>query len=557
MSECPRIAATERTRTLEALESGRFDCLVIGGGITGAGVARDAALRGLSVALLEADDFAAGTSGRSSKLIHGGFRYLAMGEVALVRETALERKRLHAIAPHLAEPVWMVVPARSRAGLLKFRTGLATYEKLGAVDEADRHRNWVGEELARREPSLNRERFPFACAYREYLSDDARLVLANLRSAVAGGALVASRARVVRILDEAGRAIGVEALCEVGGEERRIRVRAGCVVNAAGPWVEGVARMERSGNPLRLHLSKGIHVVLPWTRLPVRNSVLIGTPDKRTIFAIPRGPIVYLGTTDTSYPSRPTLWPEIQLEDVRYLLAPVSHICSGEPIAPEECLAAWSGLRPLVAEAGKPPTEISRRDEIQIGPSKMVTVAGGKLTGYRKMAIQVMEKVAEVLEIPLPPAPAGDAPLAGGDFHGDLDSLAAELRRKVGLDERRAARLVRLYGAEAEAVAARGRESLVEAAAILTGEVDWAVECEGAATLEDVLYRRTRVAIWEPESRESLVEPVARRMRQLLGWSEDRAQQECRSTRARFAGELAFLEGEPARAPEPPQEQPE
>jgi glycerol-3-phosphate dehydrogenase len=309
--------------------------------------------------------------------------------------------------------------------------------------------------------------------------------------------------------------------------------------------------MERGGSPLRLHLSKGIHVVLPWTRLPVRNPVIIGTPDKRSIFAIPRGPIVYLGTTDTSYPGGPTLWPEIRREDVRYLLEPVTRICSVEPIAPEECLAAWSGLRPLVAQPGKPPTEISRRDEIQIGPSKLVTVAGGKLTGYRKMAIQVMERVAEVLGVPLPPAPDGDVPLVGGDFHGDLDSLSAELRRVAGLDERRASRLVRLYGAEAEAVAARGRESLVEAGAILAGEVDWAVECEGAATVEDVLYRRTRAAVWEPQSRELLVEPVARRMRQLLGWTEERAEQECRSTRARFAGELAFQEEEPAGAAAP------
>jgi glycerol-3-phosphate dehydrogenase len=170
------LSTPDRARTLDALEREHFDSVVVGGGITGAGVAREAALRGLRVALLEARDFAAGTSSRSSKLIHGGLRYLAMGDVPLVRDTALERKRVFALAPHLAERRWMLVPARSYAGLLKFRAGLASYETLGAVEQADRHRNWDAGDLAREEPLLRRDRFPYACVYREYLTDVARLV---------------------------------------------------------------------------------------------------------------------------------------------------------------------------------------------------------------------------------------------------------------------------------------------------------------------------------------------------------------------------------------------
>ena len=179
---------------LVGLGGERFDLAVVGGGITGAGVARDAARRGLRVALVEGSDFAAGTSSRSSKLIHGGLRYLAMGEVGLVRETALERKAVHRMAPHLTEPCWMVVPARSRTSLMKFRAGIGTYEKLGAVEDADRHLSWDRDALAEREPCLRRDEFPWACAYREYMTDDARLVLAVLRDAVAAGAVVGESA---------------------------------------------------------------------------------------------------------------------------------------------------------------------------------------------------------------------------------------------------------------------------------------------------------------------------------------------------------------------------
>ena len=252
------ISSLTRSATLDRLEREQFDLAVVGGGITGAGIARAAIQRGLSVALLEAGDFASGTSSRSSKLIHGGLRYLAMGDIGLVREAALERKQVFRLAPHLAEPRWMVVPAHSRTALAKFRLGLTTYEKLGAVEQADQHHNWSSADLEREEPYLDRSQFPYACAYREYLSDDARLVLANLRDAVGNGAAVLNHAPVEEILLEQGRAVGVEARCR--WSERRVRIRAGVVVNAAGPWVEAVQRLETPGGPPMLHLSKGVHV---------------------------------------------------------------------------------------------------------------------------------------------------------------------------------------------------------------------------------------------------------------------------------------------------------
>lgn len=538
------LASPDRDRVLDALEAQVFDCAVIGGGITGAGIAREAARRGLSAALLEADDFASGTSGRSSKLIHGGLRYLAMGDVGLVRETALERKHVHRLAPHLAERRWMVVPVRSRAGLLKFRAALATYERLGAVDEADRHRTWDAETLAEAEPALRRDRYPWAVAYREYLTDDARLVLANVRDAVARGAVALAHVPVERIVVEQGRATGVEARCTESG--RVVRVRARAIVNAAGPWVEAVRRLAQPDAPPMLHLSKGVHVGLPRARLPVAHVAVLGAADKRSIFAIPRGEIVYVGTTDTSHPGGAEHWPPVLREDVVYLLEPLPRYFDVAPLAPADCVTAWAGLRPLLAEPGKAPVELSRRDEITVGPAGIVTIAGGKLTGYRRMANDVVARVGEALGRSLPGPAEVDAPLPGGDFDGDLDALAARLEAALELGPGVALRLARLYGSEAASVAGRGALPLAPGAVVLAGELDWAIAVEGATTLEDFVYRRTRVALYDPGSREAVIEPAARAMAAALGWSAARTADEIAGVRARLAADLAFRDEEAA-----------
>ena len=534
------LATPARGRTLDVLERERFDCVVVGGGITGAGVAREAALRGLAVAVLEAADFAAGTSSRSSKLIHGGLRYLALGDVGLVRDTALERKRLFALAPHLAEPRWMLVPARSYAGLLKFRAGLATYETLGAVADADRHRNWDADDLAREEPLLRRDRTPYACAYREYLTDDARLVLANLRDAVRHGAVALNHAGVTSILVEDGRACGVEAVCRASG--RRLRVRARVVVNAAGPWVEAVSRLEAPDAPARLHLSKGVHVAVRAERLPLRHIAILGAADKRSIFAIPRGSVVVLGTTDTSYGRGADREPPVLRADVEYLLAPVARGFDVAPLAPHDCVTAWAGLRPLLAEPGKPVAELSRRDEITTGPAGVLTIAGGKLTGYRKMGEDVVERVATALGRKLAPPTDSATPLPGGDFDGDLAALAGRVASRSRVGARCAARLVRLYGTETDAVLDRGAEALAPGTDVVAGEVDWAVDVEGALDLADFVYRRTRAALYDPDAREMLVRPAATRMAVRLGWSDAHTADQEREVHALLAADLAFRE---------------
>ena len=465
-----------------------------------------------------------------------------MGDVALVRSTALERKVIHGLAPHLAEPRWLMVPARSRMGLLKLRAGVGTYEKLGAVEDRDRHRNFSRDELESEEPLLNPDHYAHAVVYREYLTNDARLVLANLRAAAGGDAVLLNHARVESITLEGGHASGVEASCQLTG--RRMQVRARSVINAAGPWVDAVRKLEDEASPARLHLSKGVHIVVPAERLPLRHMVLLPTEDRRNIFVIPTGAVVYVGTTDTTYEPGVAHWPVITRADVEYLLAPVNRDFRIEPIAPEEIAAAWAGLRPLIAEPGKGPSEISRKDEVWVGPQQVLTIAGGKLTGYRPMAHDALEKLAEAIGVEAAPALAEEPPLPGGDFDGDLDALAARLAQETGVAPACAERLVRLYGTESFEVVKRDASPLAPGTSLVAGEVEWGVSVEGAATIRDVLYRRTGAALYEPAAKDVVVEPIADRMAALLGWDEERRSREIAEARARLAEDLSFAESE-------------
>jgi glycerol-3-phosphate dehydrogenase len=539
------LPALDRSRSLAALAGERFDLVIIGGGITGAGLAYAATSLGLRVALLEAHDFAAGTSSRSTKLIHGGLRYLAQGEIRLVRETALERKEIHRRAPHLAEPRWVVLPARTRTSRLRLRVGLSLYETLGAVAARDRHRNWSASELEREEPLFRRDRYPVACAYREYMTDDARLVLANLRAAAARGACALNYAVVDGLLLERDVVCGVRASTPEGALE----VRGRCVVNAAGPWVEAVRRLETPSAPSWLHLSKGIHITLPVERLPVRYLYMLEARDGRLLFVIPRGRVVYVGTTDTTYARGPELWPHIERAEVEYLLEPLARYFDVPELAPGDVVGAWAGLRPLIAEPGRSPTELSRRDEVVVGPSRLVSIAGGKLTGYRPMARAVLAHVADVLGTSLP-APRDDEPLPGGAFDGDLERLAhALLEVSPAASSLVRARLARLYGSEARDVLQLGDAALPGASCAVTGEVDWAVRHEMARTLEDLVYRRLRLAIDDPQAADA-VDALGARMGQLLGWSDAQRASQIVAARARLGADLRFEIGVESRAPE-------
>ena len=501
---------------LAALAQADLDVLVIGGGITGAGIARDAALRGLGVGLVEAVDFAAGTSSRSSKLIHGGVRYLAQGDVGLVREAAAERRTLRRIAPHLAVPVTMVLPTYARATQLKLGAGLWAFEKLATVEDADRHRLLDRDEALAFEPTLAPDRLFGAAIYGEYLTDDARLVLDNVRGAHLAGALCANHAEVTTL--EHGAAVVRDAL---GGAEFRVRARV--LVNAAGPWASEVERRAGGTGDLRLQLTKGVHLVVTRERLPVRHVVVMTARDKRSVFTVPRDDVVYLGTTDTLFDTA-VLNPGVARDDVDYLLDAANRTFAGARLTERDVVGSWAGLRPLLYQEGKAPSEISRRDEILVDETiGLVSIAGGKLTAYRTMAERVVDLVCRRLGRPELPCRSGDLPLpsARGALPRPADVQTA-LPALVAAD---ADRLIRLYGVEALDVARRAT-ALGGMGALVRAQVERAIDHEMALTLEDVLERRMRLLLFDAQQGLAVAEEAAALAAQRLGWNRERTARE-------------------------------
>jgi glycerol-3-phosphate dehydrogenase len=505
-----------------------FDLAVIGAGVTGAGIARDAAQRGLSVALVEAADFASGTSSRSSKMIHGGLRYLAQGDLGLVREAASERKIVRAIAPHLAIQTPFVIGARSATAVAKLRAGLWTFEKLGGVDRDHVHEMWSAKELAEREPAMRTEGLVGALVYPEYLTNDARLTLANVMDARAHGAVVVSRAAVESFEIESGRAIAAAVVDTLpGGTSHAARLRAKVFVNAAGPWVDAVRALESGAADPRLALSRGIHIVVAHKRAPVQRTLIIPAGGGRSIFVVPKGEVTYIGTTDAFF-AEAQFWPPIAREDVLYLLEAANARLSGRPLLTSDITAAWSGLRPLVAQAGKGASEVSRRDEVWTGPGRVIAIAGGKLTAYRRMAERVVDQVEKALGRRPSPCRTAESPLPGGE------RTPTQIRPKLSrLGDAAAARLIGLYGAAAPSVLGGAR-----------AEAAHAVLAEGALTLEDYWVRRSGRAWFSTDGGLKALEPAAKAMAPLLGWSEAHTAAEIEVCLTRRAHDMAEVIGD-------------
>jgi glycerol-3-phosphate dehydrogenase len=495
-------------------------------------------MRGLSVALVEARDFASGTSSRSSKMIHGGLRYLAQGDIALVREAASERKIVEAIAPHLARQTPFIIPARSAGAIARLRVALWTFEKLGGVARSRRHELWSREELAEREPAVQNADLAGAVVYPEYLTEDARLTLANVRSAAGGGAVVANYARVEAILAEGGRAAGLtvaDTLDADGG--RRARLLAKVIVNAAGPWVDAVRALEASDAPQRLELTRGVHLVFRHERLPISRAVIMTAADRRGVFAIPKGAASYIGTTDIFHP-QPKAWPPITTEDVAYLLATAAARLPACALREEDIVSSWSGLRPLVGQEGKSASEISRRDELWTGPQGVLSIAGGKLTAYRRMAERVVDKVEEALGRKPGASATARTPLVGGDVSPTTLAASLQTSGMVRLD---AERLVGLYGSEALEIFQAGGGPAAEAT--------HAVLAEGALRLEDYWVRRSSRAWFDIAGGETAMIEAAQAMAPLLSWSQARQESEIETCRAIHAASLSPVAAPASPAP--------
>jgi glycerol-3-phosphate dehydrogenase len=438
-------------------------------------------------------------------MVHGGLRYLAQGEISLVREAASERRVLNAIAPHLAQPASFILPSKNSATTAKLKAALWTFDRLGGVSTADQHQFLTRTELSEFEPLYRTEFLHGAFAYREYLTDDARLTLANIRSARAHGAVVANYFRARRVTGGIiPEVIAISTLDNIGAE---CRIRARVVVNAAGPWVDDVRRAEDTLANDRLALSKGVHIVIPHEKAAVSHTTIINTPDKRAIFAVPRGAFTYIGTTDGFYPSN-DYWPRVDRNDVAYLLDATKSALHTDAIAERDVISVWAGIRPLIRQKGKSANEISRKDEIWVGPEGMLSIAGGKLSAYRAMAQRIVDRISVSRKFSTKPCSTGKEPLPGGEAAAQEDNAL----RNLGAVS--SERLLRLYGTEAHIIAASGGD--------VAAEARQAVLVEGAMRLEDYWVRRSGRAWFDEKSGLDALAPAAREMAIHLGWNEER-----------------------------------
>ncbi|MBD3645953.1 MAG: glycerol-3-phosphate dehydrogenase/oxidase, partial [Pseudomonadales bacterium] len=366
--------------------------------------------------------------------------------------------------------------------------------------------------------------WPWACIYREYLTDDARLVMANVRAGIEAGGVAVNYLRAEGVVKDHARVTGVRAK-DIGGREVLVKGRA--VINAAGPWVESICQQDGLATPKPMVLSKGIHIVVTRDRLPIHHPVMMVSQDNRPVFAIPRGDIVYIGTTDSLYCGPADHWPRVEQEEVKYLFEPVQRYF-GVQLRFADVRMTWAGLRPLIRERGKSTRDISRKDEVWVSKSGLITIAGGKLTGYRKMAEDAVTRAVEEAGL-MAREPADDVPLPGGDSFVDLDGR--------DLSD---VRLIRLYGSERDQVLACGGMPLIENGMIRSGEIIWAIRREGAMSLEDVLYRRTRAALYRPDEALVVVEPASRLMAAELGWPEATRLDQIRRVRNRLLTDPEF-----------------
>ena len=548
----------DRNDALRRLADDDFDVLVVGGGITGCGVALDAAARGLRTALVTADDFASGTSSASSKLVHGGLRYLAQREYQLVYQALAERQRLLVNAPHLVRPLPFLIPLFGRNGVVAegvaqaYSAALWTYDLTGGLRIGRRHRRLSAEAARGHFPDLRSDRLVASFLYWDAQVDDARLTLAVARTAVAGhGAVLANHSPVARLLETAGHGRIHGARLADGTD-----VRAKVVVNAGGVWAEHIAGLtedsstsEKSSTPrgsapngpLAIRPAKGVHLMVRAERLPCDYAaVLPVAADKRSVFVVPwiDAGFTYVGTTDSDYHGdldRPTCTPD----DIAYLLDAVNAWTTAD-LGPDDITSTWAGLRPLVRDATSERTaDLSRRHRVTVGANGLVTVTGGKLTTYRQMAADTVDRVVAELGRRPTYSPTRRLAIWGAEGAAELADPAAA--RRLGVGAELLEHLAGRYGGEARAVIAMvaadpdlGRP-LVPGLPYLRAEAIFAARYEMAVTLTDVLARRTRALIVDREATIAAAPDVARLLAPALGWSAGQvdAQVDAFVTRAR------------------------
>lgn len=517
----------DRADIFNTLNSYSFDVLVIGGGITGAGIALDAASRGLSVALVEMQDFSAGTSSRSTKLVHGGLRYLKQFEVGLVADVGREREIVYENAVHVTTPEWMLLPIYKEGSLGSFTTSAALklYDRLANVRKDERRKMLSKKETLEKVPFLKEKDLKGAGYYVEYKTDDARLTMEVIKKAIEYKAICVNYARVTDFIYNKKKLVAANVKDEITGN--KITIHAHQIVNATGAWIDELQSLDQKQKKKQLRLTKGIHIVVDQSVLPLEQALYFDNEDGRMVFAIPRDGKTYVGTTDTFYDEDP-INPIATSEDVTYLINAINHIFPDQYVTVEHVESTWAGVRPLIYEDGKSPSEISRKDEIWTSKSGLMTIAGGKLTGYRKMAEEIVDKIVKKHRfkhatqcITKALALSGAKGLNSKNFDSYIKNKA-KAGESYGFTYEEAKQLTARYGTNVDDVFIHGKtyNTELELPLNLYAELNYAIEKEMVYTPSDFFIRRTAMLYFDIASVEQHKDVVVDLMNEIIGYSE-------------------------------------
>ncbi|HZG14073.1 MAG TPA: glycerol-3-phosphate dehydrogenase/oxidase [Candidatus Bathyarchaeia archaeon] len=528
------MSGLQRKEMLRAMSNQKYDVIIIGGGITGVGIALDAVTRGMKVALVEMQDFAAGTSSRSTKLVHGGLRYLKQLEVQMVAEVGKERAIVYENGPHVTTPEWMVLPFHKGGTFGRFSTslGLMLYDFLAGVKGSERRKMLDVQETLRKVPLIKKEGLLGGGNYVEYRTDDARLTIEVAKAACHHGADLVNYAKVEELLYENGRIVGVKAIDQVDGEAYALYGTK--IVNATGPWVDSLREKDGSLKGKRLQLSKGIHVIIDQSRFPLTQAVYFDTPDGRMVFAIPRDGKTYVGTTDTFYKEE-IAHPRMTEEDRQYVINAIHYMFPEVKITEKDIESSWAGVRPLIYEEGKSASEISRKDEIWESASGLITIAGGKLTGYRKMAEMVVDLLVKHLQSQgqkiYRPCITKHLPISGGDVGGSthFPAFIAEKTKEgmdLGLSKGQAEKLARMYGSNVDRLfhivqQHAQKNEMIPLPVDLFASLVYGIEEEMVVTPVDFFVRRTSMLLFRIQEVHKWKKPVLAFMSKRFGWSQE------------------------------------
>nr|WP_025785802.1 FAD-dependent oxidoreductase [Sporosarcina sp. D27] len=535
----------QRKNIFNELSTASYDVIVVGGGITGSGITLDATTRGLKTLLVEMQDFAAGTSSRSTKLVHGGLRYLKQFEIKMVADVGKERAIVYENAPHVTHPEWMLLPFYKGGTFGKYSTsfGLRVYDFLAGVKRTERRRMLTKEEVLGHEPLLNSEGLVGGGEYVEYRTDDARLTIEVAKKAYEQGADLLNYAKVSNfIYDQSGKIKGIEVIDQLTGT--KFIANGSVIVNAAGPWVEQVIEMDEKITGKSLLLTKGVHLVFDRQKLPLHQPIYFDTPDGRMIFAIPRNGKTYVGTTDTVFHEN-LKNPGITLEDKEYILQSITKMFPDASIRMSDIESTWAGVRPLIQQEGKGPSEISRKDEVWTSKTGLLTIAGGKLTGYRKMAQSITDTICKRLKaqgIESGPCVTKTLRLSGGEFkkssvyHPYVEDCAKELT-KLGLTFQDGLNIASMYGTNTNQVAELVSRVIPSSRLPLAIQLTllYSIEYEMAMTPVDYFMRRTGAIFFDIHWVEQWKKDVISYMKLVFNWSSEQTSQYSDELEARLA----------------------